>query len=144
MSINMELEDNVTEQLKFLIDSYDFNIDTLSQYLKLPAEKVKCLSNGDIDFLPEDSDYRFELFTKIQLLYFTITDDKDSKLCAFLEVLISYHHLSKKTIAKIAGIEVTDIEKMLSNPPEKTDIETKYKIAVTVMALRFFLKDCEQ
>ena len=43
----------------------------------------------------------------------------------------------------MAGVEVCDIEKMLSNPPAEIDIETKYKIAVTVMALRFFLKDCE-
>ncbi|WP_418677264.1 HTH domain-containing protein, partial [Akkermansia sp.] len=29
------------------------------------------------------------------------------------------------------------------NPPEKVEIEVKYKIAVTVMELRFWLKDCE-
>ena len=30
-----------------------------------------------------------------------------------------------------------------ANPPEKVEIEVKYKIAVTVMELRFWLKDCE-
>ena len=32
---------------------------------------------------------------------------------------------------------------LLANPPEKVEIEVKYKIAVTVMELRFWLKDCE-
>ncbi len=35
------------------------------------------------------------------------------------------------------------IEKLLSDPPQKVSEEIKYKIAVTVMSLRFFLKDCE-
>ena len=36
-----------------------------------------------------------------------------------------------------------DIDRLLANPPEKDEIEVKYKIAVTVMELRFWLKDCE-
>ena len=38
---------------------------------------------------------------------------------------------------------VFDIDRLLANPPEKIEIEVKYKIAVTVMELRFWLKDCE-
>ncbi|MDE6912137.1 MAG: hypothetical protein K2P35_00335, partial [Lachnospiraceae bacterium] len=57
--------------------------------------------------------------------------------------LISYHGLSKKTIAKMAGVDKQDIDKILSNPPKKVPEEIKFKVAVTVMALRFFLKDCE-
>lgn len=49
----------------------------------------------------------------------------------------------KKTIAKMAGVEECDIAKIVSNPPKKVSEEIKYKIAVTVMSLRFFLKDCE-
>ena len=45
------------------------------------------------------------------------------------------------------GIDYTsrkkDIDRLLANPPEKVEIEVKYKIAVTVMELRFWLKDCE-
>ena len=139
----MNEKDNVTEQLKELMEAYDFNVDTLSKYLGLPADKVRILSQGDISFLPEDNMYRFRLFNKISFLYLSATEDKDLKLCAFLQVLISHHGLSKKTIAKMAGVDKSDIEKILSNPPRKVSEEIKYKVAVTVMALRFFLKECE-
>ena len=139
----MDEKDNVTEQLKELMEAYDFNVDTLSKYLGLPADKVKVLSQGDISFLPKDNMYRFRLFNKISFLYLSATENKDLKLCAFLQVLISHHGLSKKAIAKMAGVEVKDIEKILSSPPKKVSEEIKYKIAVTVMSLRFFLKDCE-
>ena len=46
-------------------------------------------------------------------------------------------------IAKMAGVEENDIDRLLVNPPEKVEIEVKYKIAVTGMELRFWLKDCE-
>ena len=130
----MDEKDNVTEQLKELMEAYDFNVDTLSKYLGLPADKVRILAQGDISFLPEDNMYRFRLFNKISFLYLSATEDKDLKLCAFLQVLISHHGLSKKTIAKMAGVDKSDIEKMLSNPPRKVSEEIKYKVAVTVMA----------
>ena len=60
-----------------------------------------------------------------------------------MEVLVSYHGISKLTIVKMAGVEEKDIDRLLANPPEKVEIEVKYKIAVTVMELRFWLKDCE-
>ncbi len=44
------------------------------------------------------------------------------------------------TIAKMAGVEEKDIDRLLANPPEKVEIEVKYKIAVTVMELRYLLK----
>ena len=61
----------------------------------------------------------------------------------WLELLVSYYGISKLTIAKMAGVEENDIDRLLANPPEKDEIEVKYKIAVTVMELRFWLKDCE-
>ncbi len=70
-------------------------------------------------------------------------EEADLKPSAFLEMLLSYHHLSKITIAKMADVEVGDIEKMLCSPPVEVDAETKYKIAAAAMSLRFFLKDCE-
>ena len=139
----MDEKDNVTEQLKELMEAYDFNVDTLARYLGLPADKVKILSRGDISFLPDDNMYRFRLFNKISFLYLSATEDKDLKLCAFLQVLISHHGLSKKTIAEMAGVDKSDVEKMLSSPQQKVSEEIKYKVAVTVMSLRFFLKDCE-
>ena len=71
------------------------------------------------------------------------SEDKDKQLSGFLEVLVSYHGISKLTIAKMADVEEQDIDRLLANPPEKVEIEVKYKIAVTVMELRFWLKDCE-
>ena len=139
----MDEKDNATEQLKELMEAYGFNVDTLSKYLGLPADKVKILSQGDISFLPEDNMYRFRIFNNISFIYLSATEDKDLKLSAFLKVLISYHGLSKKAIAKMAGVDKNDIEKMLSSPPKKVSEEIKYKVAVTVMSLRFFLKDCE-
>ncbi len=139
----MDEKNNITEELKALLDIYDFNINTLSKYLRLPIEDIKNLSEGNIDFLPEEPTYRFELFNKISFLYLSAVEDKDLKLCAFLKILISYHGLSKKTIAKMAGVNESYIAKVLSNPPKKVSEEIKYKIAVTVMSLRFFLKDCE-
>ena len=70
-------------------------------------------------------------------------EGKDRQLSGFLEVLVSYHSISKLTIAKMVGVEEQDIDRLLVNPPEKVEIEVKYKIAVTVMELRFWLKDCE-
>ena len=140
----MNQKDNVTEQLKELLDTYEFSMDTISKYLQLPADQIKKLSEGDVSFLPEENMYRFNLFNKISFLYFSAVEDKDLKLGAFLKVLVPYHGLSKQALAKMAGVEVKDIEKMLSNPPKKVPEDIKYKIAVTVMALRFFLKDCEQ
>lgn len=139
----MDEKDNVTEQLKELVTVYGFNKNTLSQYLDLPLNSIDDLSNGNIDFLPDDCTYRFKLFNKISFLYLSATEDKDLKLTAFLQVLISHHGLSKDTIAKMAGVEKSDVEKLLCNPQKKVSDEVKYKVAVTVMALRFFLKDCE-
>lgn len=139
----MNEKDNVTEQLKELITVYEFSKNVLSKYLNLSIEHVESLAQGNIDFLPNEPFYRFRLFNKISFLYASATEDKDLKLIAFLQVLISHHGLSKKTIAKMAGVETSNVEKILSNPSQKISEEAKYKIAVTVMALRFFLKDYE-
>ena len=70
-------------------------------------------------------------------LYLSAIEDKDLKLSAFLDVIILHHGLSKKTIAKMAGIETSDVEKLISYPSGAVIDEIKYKVAVTVMALRF-------
>lgn len=134
---------NVTDQLKVLLEQYDFNAQTMSAYLGLSVEQVRRMAGGDLSFLPADAASRFRVFNKISFLYMSAVEDKDLKLSAFLGVLISYHGLSKKTIAKMSGVEVSDIEKILSDPPGNVLAEQRYKVAVTVMALRFFLKDNE-
>ena len=134
---------NISEQLKELIEEYKFNIETLSKYLKLDIDKIELLKNGDISFLPDDNGYRTDLLNKICFLYFSSKDDKDVKLDAFLKVLLSYHKISKKTISKISGVDIKEIDKFLSLKKSKISIEDKYKLAVTTMSLRFFLKDIE-
>lgn len=130
-------------KLESLINSYQFSPVALSPYLGLPADAIERLASGDIAFLPKEPDCCFQLYNKIFFLFLTATEDKDSKLSAFLQVLISYHHLSRETIAKMAGVDAADVDGLLSTPSGNTSIEAKYKIAVTVMSLRFFLKDCE-
>lgn len=139
----MEEKDNVAEQLRELISVYGFNEITLSRYLELSLDQVECFAEGNMDILPDEPLYRFQLFNKIGFLYLCAKDDKDLKLSAFLEVLISYHGLSKAAIAKMAGVKITDIESVLNHSSEEVAENAKYKIAVTSMALRFFLKDCE-
>ena len=58
----MDKKDNVTEQLKALLEEYDFHIETLSKVLQLPVEQVITLAEGNVDFLPDDATYRFRLF----------------------------------------------------------------------------------
>lgn len=134
---------SISEMLNSLIELYDFNKNTLSKYLGISVEQIEIIAQGNVDCLPKEPTYCSRLLTKVGFLYFSVIENKDLKLSAFLEVLISYHSLSKKSIAEMAGVKTNDIDKMLSNSAKNVDIETKYKIAVTVMALRFFLKDCE-
>ncbi|WP_040196309.1 HTH domain-containing protein [Candidatus Soleaferrea massiliensis] len=134
---------NVAGQLKELLTAYQFNLDTLSRYLLLPAQQILELSEGHLDFLPEEPAYRFALFNKIRFLCLSAAEDKDLKLSVFLKVLISYHGLSKDTVARMAGVSKQDIEAVLAAPPRRVSDEAKFNIAVTVMSLRFFLKECE-
>ena len=134
---------NISEMLRSLIDLYEFNLDTLSKYLGITIEHIESVKNGNIDCLPEKFEIGSQILDRIAFLYFTTIGDKDLKLSEFLEVLISYHHLSPHTIAKMSGVKIDDINRLLSNPLEKIDLEAKYKLAVTAMSLRFFLKDCE-
>ena len=96
-----------------------------------------------MECLPDDPALRLKILSKAGFLYFGAIEDKDKQLSVFLEVLVSYHGISKLTIAKMADVEEQDIDRLLANPPEKVEIEVKYKIAVTVMERRFWLKDCE-
>ena len=140
----MNRDIGITEQLKCLIEDYDFNIETLSKYLKLDNNQINLLANGDVNFLPNDNEYRFNLFNKISFLYCSAIDEKDFKLDAFLKVLLSYHNISKKTISKMSGVDIKEIDQFLSLKKSKISVEDKYKLAITTMSLRFFLKDIEK
>lgn len=143
VSMRMNQQEHVVQLLNELITTYRFNINTLSKYLELPPSQLECLSQGDSGFYPKDPVSQCNLFHKVLLLHASAAENKDRKLCAFLKVLISYHGLSLETIAKMAGVETKELEPLLSDSPDRVSEGTKYKVAVTVMALRFFLKDCE-
>lgn len=142
LKVNKDID--TMEQLKCLIEDYSFNIETLSKYLELDNNQINLLAIGDISFLPSNNEYRFNLFNKIGCLYCSAVDDKDFKLDAFLRVVLSYHNISKKTISKMAGVDIKEIDKFLSLKKSKISVEDKYKLAITTMLLRFFLKDIEE
>ena len=119
--------------LTSLIEEYRFNKNTLSKYLEITEETVDGVAKGNVECLPDDPALRLKILSKAGFLYFGAIEDKDRQLSSFLEVLVSYHGISKLTIAKMAGVEEKDIDRLLANPPEKIEIEVKYKIDVTVM-----------
>ena len=102
-------------------------------------EQVNDIAHGKMGSLLEQR----KVLDKIMFLYAVACEDADLKTSAFLEVLVSCHHLSPTAIAKMSGVDVADVEKMLSGLSAEVDIYSKYEIAVTAMALRFFMKDCE-
>ena len=119
--------------LTSLIEEYRFNKNTLSKYLEITEETVDGVVMGNVECLPDDPALRLKILSKAGFLYFGAIEDKDRQLSGFLEVLVSYHGISKLTIAKMAGVEEKDIDRLLVNPLEKVEIEVKYKIDVTVM-----------
>lgn len=133
----------ITDWLKALIVDYGFSIETLSDYLLLTREQILWLSDGRLDFLSDEKLDKGRVFDKVAALYLSAEEDKDLKLAGFLGVLIDYHRLSQQTIAKMAGVEEMDIENLLHDQVELVSENAKYRIAVTVMSLRFCLKESE-
>ena len=110
----------------------------------LSASKVCIrLLRGNRQALPDGFMERTKALDKIMFLAMIPEELPNQKVKAFLEIVLSYHQLSKETIAKMAGIKVADVDRFLNDQWEKTDAEIKYKIAAVTMALRFFLKDNE-
>ena len=124
---------NISEMLTSLNEEYRFNKNTLSKYLEITEETIDGVVMGNVECLPDDPALRLKILSKAGFLYFGAIEDKDRQLSGFLEVLVSYHGISKLMIAKMAGVEENDIDRLLVNPPEKVEIEVKYKIDVTVM-----------
>ncbi len=103
--------------LTSLIEEYRFNKNTLSKYLEITEETIDGVVMGNVECLLDDPALRLKILSKAGFLYFGAIEDGISKL----------------TIAKMAGVEENDIDRLLVNPPEKVEIEVKYKIDVTVM-----------
>ena len=135
--------ENISGKLKSLLEDYHFNAETLAKYLSVSVENMNEIARGNMEKLPDGWVERTRVINKIMFLAFIPEGSPDLKVKAFLEVLLSYHKLSKETVAKMAGIEISDLDDFLSDEVEKMDIDIKYKIASVTMALRFFLKDNE-
>lgn len=135
----MTVIEDVAGKVTALLEKYEFDASTLARYLGLSLEQVNDFAHGKMECLLEQR----KVLDKIMFLYAVTCEDANLKASAFLEVLVSCYHLSPTTIAKMASVDVGDIEKMLSGASAEVAIHSKYKIAVTTMALRFFLKDCE-
>lgn len=135
----MTIIEDVAGKVTALLKKYEFDASTLARYLGLSLEQVNDIAHGKMGSLLEQR----KVLDKIMFLYAVTSEDTDLKASAFLEVLVSHHHLSPTAVAKMAGADVGDVEKMLSGLSAEVGIHAKYKIAVTAMALRFFLKDFE-
>lgn len=133
---------DILQVLKELLEYYSFNEETLAKYLSLDMKHIQEILRGNFEALPYNNIQKFEIYNKIMFLSLIPKDSKDLRLSSFLEVLISYHKLSTKTIAKMAEVKISDIDNILKNS-EDVPIDIKYKVAITVMSLRFFLKENE-
>ncbi len=134
---------SVNEELSIILNEYLFNIETFSEYLDLEKCETETLLRGDMSILPEDDKAKLIIFNKINLLYEAIKNDADTIIKENLKVLVSYHNISKNTIAKAANVDAKDIDKLLSDKGYLVDDNKKYRLTAMSMALRFCLKDIE-
>lgn len=139
----MDVSIDISRQLRALLENFLFSETLLSKYLSLSVPGIRLLARGDLSALPENHEARFRIFNKIAFLYAIPGDGADKKLRAFLQVLLSFHHISIETAARIADVEKSEIEKFLSAAECDIPMEEKYKIAVAAMSLRFYLKELE-
>ena len=93
---------NISEMLTSLIEEYRFNKNTLSKYLEITEETIDGVVMGNVECLLDDPALRLKILSKAGFLYFGAIEDKDRQLSGFLEVLVSYHGISKLTIAKMS------------------------------------------
>lgn len=141
--MDIDITIDISQQLKELLEKYRFSEGVLSKYLSLPVPGIRAFAQGDLSILPESHEARFRIFNKIAFIYAIPGDGPDKKLRAFLQVLLSFHHVSKETIARMSGVEKSEIEKFLSASERDIPVDEKYKLAVAAMGLRFFLKELE-
>lgn len=97
---------------------------------------------GSWELLFTDYQTFVDVSNKIAYLCY-INDDSDSRIQAFLKVLIDYHHIPLKTIASFANVEETYIQQFLQRPAD-VDLSIRYAIAAVVMSLRYISKDSEE
>ena len=100
-----------------------------------PATRTAC--RGD----PAE---RYRAQSRISLLYFGVRESREQKLSGYLEVLLSYHGLSRETVARAAQVPSEAVERALDpETPPFLDPEVRYCLAAAVMVLRFLFREDE-
>lgn len=133
--------DYIQNILDILIVEYDFNIDTLSNLLNVEKDIIKNYKKYEKS-ISYDAAHLSSIINKILMLYNITNTDADFKFRAYLYVLVDYHNISPKTIAKMANIEEKEVLDFI-NEKDTISIDTRYKLASVIMNLRFMLKDIE-
>lgn len=133
--------DYIQNILDILIVEYDFNIDTLSNLLNVEKDIIKNYKKYEKS-ISYDAAHLSSIINKILMLYNITNTDADFKFRAYLYVLVDYHNISPKTIAKMANIEEKEVLDFI-NEEDTISIDTRYKLASVIMNLRFMLKDIE-
>lgn len=67
---------NISEMLTSLIETYDFNKNTLSKYLEITEKEIEKVASGDVECLPKEPEFRHKILSKIGFLYFGAIEDK--------------------------------------------------------------------
>ena len=93
----MTIIEDVAGKVTALLKKYEFDASTLARYLGLSLEQVNDFAHGKMECLLEQR----KVLDKIMFLYAVTCEDADLKASAFLEVLVSCHHLSTTAVAKM-------------------------------------------
>lgn len=133
--------DYIQNILDILIVEYDFNIDTLSNLLNVKKDIIKNYKKYEKS-ISYDAEHLSSIIDKILMVHNITNTDADLKFRAYLYVLVDYHNISPKTIAKMANIEENEVLDFI-NEKDTISIDTRYKLASVIMNLRFILKDIE-
>ena len=140
----MHIPATITEMIQILMQDYGFPEEVLARHFRLTAEQLEQLLSGDPDGLPGDPAERYRAQSRISRLYFGVCESREQKLSGYLEVLLSYHGLSRETVARAAQVPSEAVERALD--PETLpflDPEVRYCLAAAVMVLRFLFREDE-
>ena len=131
----MHIPATITEMIQILMQDYGFPEEVLARHFRLTAEQLEQLLSGDPDGLPGDPAERYRAQSRISLLYFGVCESREQKLSGYLEVLLSYHGLSRETVARAAQVPSETLPFL--------DPEVRYRLASAVMVLRFLFREDE-
>lgn len=131
--------------IQILMQDYGFPEEVLARHFRLTAEQLEQLLSGDPDGLPGDPAERYRAQSRISLLYFGVCESREQKLSGYLEVLLSYHGLSRETVARAAQVPSEAVERGLWTRRRcpSSIRRCRYRLAAAVMVLRFLFREDE-